>query len=105
MNVAEALTGFAHDAWIASVLVEVRRDVLPELLEDESAAGEVEGREVGASDRLTDNLLGNTGNELDHTRRHTSFFKHLVHEVVGVRRHGRGLPDDGVADQRRCFEW
>ena len=81
-------TGLAHNTRIALVYVDIGGNLLPQLLEYEGAAGEVKGREVGACDRLTNDLLGGARDELDDTWRHTGLLEDLVDDVVGVGRGG-----------------
>ncbi|KAI3479488.1 hypothetical protein L1887_58446 [Cichorium endivia] len=90
--------GLADEARVAAVLVEVVADLLPELAEDVGGAGEVEAGELAVVDGGADDLLGGAGDELDDAVRETGLAEDLVGDVVRVDRHGRGLPDDDVAD-------
>lgn len=91
----------ADNTRVALVDVQVGRDVLPELLENERAAGKVQGSEVWAGDCLTDDLLCGSWHELNHAGRDAGFCKDLVHDVVGVERCWGGLPEDSIAHQSR----
>ena len=77
-------TSLANNTRVALVVIQVRSDILPKLLEDESASGEVKGSEFGVSDHLGNNFSGRTRDELKDTSRETSFLEDLVDEVVGV---------------------
>ena len=81
-------TGLAHNTRIALVYVDIGGNLLPQLLEYEGAAGEVKGREVGACDRLTNDLFGGAGDELDDSRRYPSLGENLVDDVIRVDGHG-----------------
>lgn len=78
--------GLADDAGVALVDVNILCDVLPELLEDEGAAGEVKSGEVWVGDRLADDCFRDTRNELDDAWGNASFGKDFVYDVVGVGR-------------------
>lgn len=94
-------TSLTNNAGVAAVLVEVRRDLLPQRTEDVGRAREVQASELAVIDRSADDRLGVTRDELDDTSRHTGLAQDLVHDVVGVDRHGRGLPNHDVTDQGR----
>ena len=76
--------GLADDARVALVGVEVLGDVLPELLEHEGAASEVERREVWVRDGLADDCFRHARNELDDARGDTGFGQDFIDEIVGV---------------------
>ena len=85
MDKVEVLaTGLTDDARVALVRVEVLGDVLPELLEHEGAASEVERREVWVRDGLADDCFWHARNELNDTRGDTGFCQNFVDEIVGV---------------------
>ena len=96
-------TRLADDAGVTLVDIQVRRNVLPELLEDEGASGEVKGGEVWAREHLTDYSLRGARDELDNARRDASLGEDLVSNVVRVDGTRRRFPDDGVADQCRGY--
>ena len=77
-----------NDAGVPFVLVKVHRDVLPELLEHEGGAGEVQSSEGGMVYGLCNDLRWWAGHELDHTRWDACFSEDLIDEVVGVGGHG-----------------
>ena len=77
-------TGLANDAWVSLVRVKVRSNVLPELLEHECAASEVESSEAGMGDDLRADLFRGTRDELDDTRWYAGLLEDLVDDVVGV---------------------
>lgn len=87
MNDMEVLsTSLTNKTWVALVYVDVSGDVLPEFLEDECAAGKVEGGEAGVGDDLRADLFRRAGDELDNTRWHAGLLEDLVDDVVGVGR-------------------
>ena len=61
-------TGLTNETRIALVVVDVRGDILPELLEDEGATSEVECCEAWVRDDLRDDFGGWSGDELEDTR-------------------------------------
>lgn len=97
-NVEVLPAGLAHNPRVPLVHVEVGRDILPQLLEDEGAACEVEGGEVAVVDGLSDDFCGGSGRELDDTRRDTGLGEDLVDDIVRVGSCRRGFPDDYVSD-------
>lgn len=97
-NVEVLPARLAHDPRVPLVHIEVGRDVLPQLLEDEGAACEVEGSEVAVVDGLSDDLGRGSGGELNNTRGDAGLGEDLVDDVVRVGSSGRGFPDDYVSD-------
>ena len=57
---------------------------MPELLEDESAAGEVQRRKSRVCDALLHDRDRISWYELNYTRGKTSFDENLVDDVVGI---------------------
>ena len=96
-------TSLANDAWIALILIDVCGDVLPQLLEHERAPSEMQRSKVAMRDCLRDNLWGRAWHKLYNSGRHASLGEDLVNEVVGIRRCGRGLPNDDVANEGGCY--
>lgn len=97
VNHVEILTtGLTDDTGVASVLVKVVTNLLPEVTEDVGRASEVKTGKLAVVDGSTDDLLSGTGNELDDTSGETSLEQDLVSDVVGVDRHGRRLPNNDV---------
>jgi hypothetical protein len=90
--------GLADDARVRAQGVKVLRDVAPELLEDGGRAGEVERGEVRVGKGQAADEVGVAGDELDDARREAGLLEDLVDEVAGEDGHGRGLPDDDVAE-------
>ena len=80
-------TGLAHNTRIALVYVDIGGNLLPQLLEYEGAAGEVESRKVRVGNGLADDFLCDTRNELNDTWWNTGLGEDLIHEVVGVDSH------------------
>lgn len=60
-------TGLTNETRVTLVVVDVRGDILPELLEDEGATGEVECCEAWVRDDLRDNFGGWSRDELENT--------------------------------------
>lgn len=60
-------TGLTNETRVTLVVVDVRGDILPELLEDKGAASEVECGEAWVRDDLRDDLGGWSGDELENT--------------------------------------
>ena len=77
--------GFAHDAWVASVLAvgHVVGDGAVEIAEDGGAAGVVQTGEVAVGERDGSDLLSISGDELDDVGGQTGFEKDLVDDGVG----------------------
>jgi hypothetical protein len=87
---------FVHDMEIRSsnltdnprvpiVLVHIRGNVLPQLLEDRCASGEMKRSETLVFDGLSDNLWRRARYGLDDAWGYTGLGEDLVHYVVGVR--------------------
>ncbi len=103
MNQVEVLsTCLTNQPRIALVNVDVRRDIFPELLEDERTACEVQRGKAWVGDHLRDDLGWRTGDELDNTGWYTCLFKNLVNDVIGVGCCRRRFPDDSVANKGGC---
>lgn len=101
---SRGLTSLADDPRVSLVLVQVARNVLPQLPEHECAPGKVQCSEVRVVDALSDDLRRRTGRELDDTGWDACFQENLVGDVVRVGRCGRRLPYDDVSDESRgCF--
>jgi hypothetical protein len=62
-----------NDPGVSSILVKVVGNILPQLLEDEGASSEVEGRELAVTDRLCDDFSGRARDELDDASRQAGF--------------------------------
>jgi hypothetical protein len=95
-------TGFSDDSWIAPILVKVRGNVFPELLEHECASCEMQGSETRVSDCLRYNLRRWPRDKLDDARGNSGFCENLVNEVIGIRSRRRGFPNYDVTDQSGC---
>jgi hypothetical protein len=100
---ANSPTSLANDAWIAPIIVDVGGDVLPQLLENERASGKVQRGELAVRDGLRDHFQWRSRHELDGAWGNAGFGEDLVYDVIRIRCCGRGLPDDDIANQSRCY--
>lgn len=91
----------AHKSWVTLVDIDIGGDILPQFLEHECAAGEVESCEAWVRDDLGNNFGGRSGDELNDARRHACFFENLVDQIIGVGGSRRRLPHDGISNKSR----
>ena len=90
-------TGLSNNSRVASVLVEVGGNVLPERLEDVSRSGKVETGKLSVLNALLDNVGRRARDELDHAWGETSLKQELVGKVVGIGTSRGWLPNGDVA--------
>ena len=69
---------------ITLVVINVRANVFPQLLEDKGASGEVQRCETWVRDDLGSNVCWGTRNKLNDARGYTGFFEDFVDDVVGI---------------------
>src|SRR5688572_3214533 len=93
--------GFTNQPRIPAVFVDVLADLLPDAVEDDGAAREVDAGELARIEEDPGDLDRVAGNHVDDAGRHARLLE-AAQRVVAAQHRRRGrLPHDGVAHQRR----
>lgn len=95
-------TSLAYYPGVAFILIEVRCNILPKLLEDKGTSSEVKRGKVRMFDSLSDDFRRRSRNELDDACWQTGFLEYLLDDIVGIGCCRRRFPENDIAQHGGC---